>query len=98
MQVLAWGPFIRESEFQTVIGVERSELVRMVEGWPDPVVSSRAENDPVRLQEIATSGVLYNLEEFPHREPDRLWAELGFSRGDLAELIQRWDATRLRPR
>ena len=91
MQVLAWGPFIRDSEFQTVIGVERSELLRMVDAWPEAVVSSQAEHDPVRLQEIATSGVLYNLQEFPHREQDRLWTELGFSRKELNVLIQRWE-------
>jgi hypothetical protein len=95
MQQLAWGPFILDSEFHSMIGVERSELVRIVNAWPNALVVTSLEPDPVELQEGTVHYVLQNLIEFPHRNPNRLRQELALDREGLLALIHRWDATRM---
>jgi hypothetical protein len=76
------GPFIPDSEFQTVMGLERADVDRICAGWPNP-----AESDD---QHVAVNNALNNLLGYPHDRWDA-WRELiSAEPEEVARILSRW--------
>jgi hypothetical protein len=76
------GPFFPEWEFHTLIGLERAEVQRVLESWPD----SQEPDD----QDLAVSNVLVNLLAYPHDEWEAWRSFSSAGPGELEGVLGRW--------
>ena len=67
LRAAANGPFFPDWEFQTLFGLERSEVSAIAASWPEPTAS------PEKVS-IAVSNSLNNLLGYPHQK-DAVWSQ-----------------------
>jgi hypothetical protein len=79
------GPFFPDWEFQTLMGVERSEMRAVLEAWPEIV-------DP-EAADLAINNALNNLIGYPHEW--NAWARYSDAdRQELAQVFSHWRTER----
>ena len=81
LRAVAVGPFIPDWEFQTLFGVERSDVASLADKWP---------NVDLRNAEVVdiVCSALNNLLGYPHGK-DAYWSEfISATRQELDELQQ----------
>ena len=80
------GPFFPESEFQTLFGLDRSEVRTVLAAWPDLDES----NDSVRL---AINNSFVNLLGYPHGGESQWSQFISVSGDDVLRIFSVWRAT-----
>ena len=82
------GPFFPDWEFQTLFGVERSEVKTILDAWP----SIDETNESVFL---AINNSMNNLIGYPHGR-EREWPQYISARPeDVARILQKWRGERV---
>jgi hypothetical protein len=77
------GAFFEEWEFHTLFGLEREEVARVRDGWPDNASEPNAE--------LAVRNSIANLLGYPHGQDAELRRLLCVDRTSLRELLDRID-------
>jgi hypothetical protein len=86
LSAAANGPFFPDWEFQTLFGMERSEVGAIAASWPEPAAS------PEKVS-IAVSNSLNNLLGYPHQK-DAVWSQwLSVDRDQLNALSNKLRAS-----
>ena len=62
LTAFAYGPFIPDTDFSTVSGLNRNQIKSVADGWPAPIV------DP-NIVERAVRSALNNLSGYPIAKP-----------------------------
>jgi hypothetical protein len=76
LRAIVDGPYVPDSEFQTVMGVTREEAAAVASAWPDPAAA--------RFTFVAVSNTLNNFLGYPHKR----WPELSeFIGADSRQLV-----------
>ncbi|GLE56180.1 hypothetical protein NJBCHELONAE_14880 [Mycobacteroides chelonae] len=76
------GPFFPDREFQTLFGLDRSEVRRIAESWPDW--------DEVGEQFIAVNNTLNNLLRYPHDQWDTWHDYVSATPVEVARVFERF--------
>lgn len=85
MIAAADGGFFPDREFPTLFGIERADLLQVIEQWPEP----EACGDRLRA---AVVGSLNHLSELPHALEKELLAHLPEGREAISEMMKRGEA------
>jgi hypothetical protein len=81
------GPFFPEWEFQTLFGLTRAEVARVLLAWPD--VDDRDEE-----VDLAVHNSLGNLLGYPHGEKHAWDRFIAVTPARVEEALQRWKMPR----
>lgn len=76
------GGFFHDREFKMIFGIERADLLRVIEQWPEPDVCG----DGLRA---AVVGSLNHLSNVPHDLENELLAHLPEGREAISEMMKR---------
>lgn len=76
------GPFFPEWEFHTLFGLQRGEVARVLQAWPQT-----SERDPDT--DLAVKNAIGNLLGYPHGV--KLAKYVSASEAELDELLERWE-------
>lgn len=74
------GPFFEEWEFQTLMGITRGEMRKVLEGWPHNLTSRDAD--------LAVHNAATNLSGYPHGRDGDL-GNYGIDRTAIKRLLDR---------
>src|SRR5215510_4450289 len=84
----ATGPFFPEWEFQTLFGVNRSEVKAIVDAWPN------IDETTVRVS-LAISNSMNNLLGYPHG-CDREWSQyISVGPEEVTRILEKWRGRRV---
>lgn len=76
------GPFFPDWEFYALFGLEREDVAKVLERWPDPA-------NP-KDQDLAVNNALNHLLGYPHRK-EQVWSEfIPVPRSEVAAVLTRW--------
>jgi hypothetical protein len=84
----AEGPFFRDEDFHTLIGLTRREVERIAESWPDGSASP--------AQDLAVTHVLVNLLGYPHAEQEVWKKHISAERAEVRAIHAKWRGIQLR--
>jgi hypothetical protein len=76
------GPFFPEWEFEMIMGVNRDEMRRVFEGWPD--IADREAVD------LAVGGAFNNLLRYPHNKWEAWRNYSDADKPELARVYAKW--------
>jgi hypothetical protein len=82
MVAAAHGGFFPDWEFSTLFGIERAELLQVIEQWPDPEICG----DHLRAAVLGSLNLLYG---YPHGLEKELLAHLPEGREAIPEMMKR---------
>jgi hypothetical protein len=84
LQAAVEGPFFPEWEFQTIFGITRDDVRRVLRSWPE---LNEADKDVT----LAINNSLNNLLGYPARNKREMWPRfISVSPMELAGIFDRW--------
>jgi hypothetical protein len=82
LEAAVHGPFLPDEEFETLIGLTRTEVERVLESWPDSAA-------PLE-QDLAVNNVLLNLLRYPHGKWDAWHDYIDAEPQEVAAILAKW--------
>src|SRR5690242_2616266 len=83
LNAAATGPFFPDSEFETLFGVSRADVIAIVESWTKV-------NETAEGVSVAINNSMNNLLGYPHRH-DREWSQfISVGREEVARIFRKW--------
>ncbi|MFH1746772.1 MAG: hypothetical protein ABIG44_06970 [Planctomycetota bacterium] len=87
LRAAAHGPFFPDCEFQTIFGLERSEVAAIADDAPNI-------DDTIEDVSLAINNSMNNLLGYPHRQ-EQVWAEwISVSGDEVARIFVKWRGNR----
>jgi hypothetical protein len=77
------GPFFPDWEFQTLFGIERSTLSKIVDAWPQV-------DDTEEDVALAINNSMGNLVGYPHGKEKEWQKYISVSPDEVISILQRW--------